>query len=330
MDTRRHPTPARTRATRALVIGESLIDTIQPADHREPAIERPGGSPMNVSIGLARHGVDVQFFTELGADRHGDAIEERIVREGVDLLTSLRVGTTSRAYAQLRSDRTADYEFDLEWNLPRGIPRHSPVDVVHYGSLGAAIAPGAAAVESVVRDARAASTISYDPNIRPAFETDLAATRERVARQVALSDIVNASDDDLAHLYAADTADTVADRWLAAGASIVVITRGADGMLLRSRDARIDLPGHDVDYCDTIGAGDAVTAGLLAGLGTLNLLGADRREQLRAIDARALRAIGDWAHQTALLTLTRCGAEPPTSAETRDALARAHELVGAA
>lgn len=330
MDTRRHPTPARTRATRALVIGESLIDIIQPADGREPAIEHPGGSPMNVSIGLARQGVDVQFFTELGADRHGDTIEERLVREGVDLLTDARSGCTSLAYAQLRHDGSADYRFDIEWSLQRGIPQPSPVDVVHYGSLGAAIGPGAAVVESVVRDARAASTISYDPNIRPALESDLAAARERVERQAALSDIIKASDEDLAHLYGGEPVDRIADRWLAAGAAIVVITRAADGMLLRSRDARIDLPGHDIEICDTIGAGDAVTAGLLAGLGTLRLLGADRRDQLRAIDARALRAIGEWSHQTALLTVARCGAEPPTSAETRDALARTHELVGAA
>ena len=317
MDIRRHPTPSRTRA---LVVGESLTDIIRPADPTQPTVEMPGGSPMNVSIGLARQGVDVQFYTELGADRAGDRIEERLVHEGVDLLTGPRNGCTAIAYAAVRPDGSADYRFDLEWNLPHGIPPHSPVDVVHVGSLAAAIEPATEAIESLMRSARAASTISYDPNIRPAFERDLGLARLRVERQARLADIVKASDEDLAHLYGSEPVDSIAQRWLDAGAALVVITRAHRGMLLITRTARIDLPGRHADIVDTIGAGDATTAGLLAGLGTLGLLGADQRERLRSVEPRTLRAVGEWAQQSALLTIERAGAEPPTSAETRDAL----------
>lgn len=325
MHTQQHPL-ARTRATTALVIGESLVDIIHPADGGAPT-ELPGGSPMNASIGLARQGVDVQFVTELGADTRGDRIEARLAHEGVDILAPLRLGRTSVAHAQLRPDGAADYRFDLDWCLEAGMPAHSPVDVVHYGSLAAATPPGAAVVDAFVRDARRASTISYDPNIRAAHDLDADAARVRVERQARASDIVKASDEDLTHLYGAEAdLDAIAADWIAAGVALVVITRAGDGMLLRTATERVDLPGQHVDIVDTIGAGDAVTAGLLAGLGILGLLGADRREHLRAIDARSLHAVGDWAQRTALLTLTRAGAEPPTSAETRDA----HALIRAA
>lgn len=321
VDTRRHSTPP-TR-TRALVIGESLIDIVhddRTGDGSAPLTsEYPGGSPMNASIGLARQGVDVQFITEFGADRRGDLLEERLVREGVDLLIAPRAGTTSTAIAHLRADGSAEYSFDLDWSLGCGMPAHRPVDVLHFGSLAAAMGTCSNELESTVRAARSTATISYDPNIRPAHDTDPVAARARVERQARLADIIKASDEDLAYLYGDEPHAAIARRWIGAGAALVVITRAAKGALLMTTDAVVDLPAYEVDVHDTIGAGDAMTAGLLAGLGTVGLLGAGRREQLRRIDERTLRAIGEWAQQSAALTIGRPGAEPPTSAETRDA-----------
>jgi len=322
VDTRRHTTPP-TR-TRALVIGESLIDIVhddRAGDGSEPLMsEYPGGSPMNASIGLARQGIEVQFITEFGADRRGDLLEERLVREGVDLLIAPRAGTTSTAIAHLRADGSAEYSFDLDWSLGCGMPAHRPVDVLHFGSLAAAMGACSNELESTVRAARSTATISYDPNIRPAHDTDPVAARARVERQARLADIIKASDEDLAYLYGAEPHAAIARRWIAAGVALVVITRAADGALLMTADAVVDLPAYQVDVHDTIGAGDAMTAGLLAGLSIVGLLGADRRDDLRRIDERTLRAIGDWAQQSAALTIGRPGAEPPTSAETRDAL----------
>ncbi|WP_162242507.1 carbohydrate kinase [Yonghaparkia sp. Root332] len=307
------------------MIGESLIDIVhddRAGDGSAPlTTEYPGGSPMNASIGLVRQGIDVQFVTELGADQRGDRLEERLVREGVDLLIAPRAGSTATASAHLRGDGSAEYSFDLDWSLGCGeMPAHRPVEVLHFGSLAAAMNPCCSDLENAVRAARATATISYDPNIRPTHDTDPDAARARVERQARLADIVKASDEDLAYLYGDEPHAAIAQRWLDAGVALVVITRAADGALLMTADAVVDLPAYDVEVLDTIGAGDAMTAGLLAGLGTLGLLGADRREELRSIDERTLRAVGDWAQQTAALTIGRPGAEPPTSAETRDAL----------
>jgi fructokinase len=69
---------------------------------------------------------------------------------------------------------------------------------------------------------------------------------------------------------------------------------------------------------DTVGAGDACMAALLAGLHRRDLLGADRRPALEAMDAATATELADEAVLAAAITCTRSGAEPPTAAELRD------------
>ncbi|MEG2577469.1 MAG: PfkB family carbohydrate kinase, partial [Glutamicibacter sp.] len=55
--------------SRISVMGESLVDVVEETAH-------PGGSPLNVAVGLARLGHDVQFYTEFGQDSYGIQIAE--------------------------------------------------------------------------------------------------------------------------------------------------------------------------------------------------------------------------------------------------------------
>jgi fructokinase len=66
---------------------------------------------------------------------------------------------------------------------------------------------------------------------------------------------------------------------------------------------------------DTVGAGDAFTAGLLSALGRAGLLGAAHRADLRAIDRRTLAEVLRFAAQVAAVACTRRGADPPTAAD---------------
>src|ERR687891_736767 len=78
-------------------------------------------------------------------------------------------------------------------------------------------------------------------------------------------------------------ADTVAlcTGSLGAGPALVVLTRGTDGATAMARGgARVDLPARPVDVVDTVGAGDAFTAGLLDGLGRHGLLGPGGSDRL--------------------------------------------------
>ena len=79
---------------------------------------------------------------------------------------------------------------------------------------------------------------------------------------------------------------------------------------------RLEVPaGSDVVVTDTVGAGDSFMGGLEDGLWAENLVGADRREALRAIDAATLERIVRHAAAIADITVSRAGANPPTRAE---------------
>lgn len=318
---------AATRPLRALVIGESLIDVLVHGDHR---YERPGGSPMNVAIGLARQGVDVAFVTDLARDPLADQIELRLVKEGIDVYSPLRSGRTSVAIATLNAHGDASYQFDITWNLEHtDTPENGLADVVHFGSLATRIQPGADHVDALIEKFRPNALVSYDPNIRPRLDLDRDDARERVDRHAALADIVKASVDDLLYLHPthgladARPDDAIVDRmrnaaidcWLASGSALVAITDGENGVTLATEHHRVHIPANPVSVVDTVGAGDAYMAGLISGIDVLGLRRQAHRDDLAALDEQSLRRIGGWAQLTAELTIGRVGAEPPTSLE---------------
>jgi sugar/nucleoside kinase (ribokinase family) len=71
----------------------------------------------------------------------------------------------------------------------------------------------------------------------------------------------------------------------------VIVTRGVEGALLRSRDEMLEVPALPVASIDQSGAGDAFSAGLIAGL----LAGWNAERTLRfasVVGASATTALG--------------------------------------
>ena len=62
-----------------LVIGESLIDSV--VTDGESTRCSPGGSPMNVAVGLSRLGHEVTFATQIGEDDDGEMIVDCLGRD---------------------------------------------------------------------------------------------------------------------------------------------------------------------------------------------------------------------------------------------------------
>jgi fructokinase len=66
------------------VIGEAILDLTAPADDGA-SIARPGGSPMNVAIGLARLGQPTAFVGRMSDDPIGTVLRRHLERSLVDL-----------------------------------------------------------------------------------------------------------------------------------------------------------------------------------------------------------------------------------------------------
>ena len=299
------------------VIGEALVDQV--ISDTSPLRFHPGGSPLNVAVGVARLGRPVQFVGRYGKDEYGALIRQHLLSNSV--LTPLPADDlpTSVATAVLNPAGGASYTFDLEWQLPAlaaALPRLlDGTTVLHTGSIAAMLSPGADAVLHAVERAHPTATISYDPNCRPSIITDVGYAREQAERFVALADVVKASDEDLEWLYPEDPAEVTARRWLELGPALVVVTRGSRGAWAVSAAGESTAAVPAVTVTDTVGAGDSFMSALLVGLMERHLDGGARRSELVRISAGDLAAVLDFAVRAAAVTVSRAGANPPFRSE---------------
>ncbi len=294
---------------RALVIGEALIDIVERDGQVVGA--HVGGSPLNVAVGLARLGRAVDFLTHIGTDAYGRRIRDYVESAGVQLVSgSTDAARTATARAVLDASGSATYSFDLDWALT-GTPEAAPALVVHTGSIAAVLEPGCLATKALVDAYRLSATFTFDPNIRSALLTDTDAARSRIDRLLERADVVKASSEDLHWIDPTRTPEQIATAWLALGPSIVVVTFGGDGAVAMCAAGTVRVPAGNVDVVDTVGAGDAFMTGLIDALWSMDLLGAERRPRLAAIDIDALTTAVRAATLTSALTVARPGADLP-------------------
>lgn len=310
-----------------LVCGEALIDLVPIEAGADPRFRAVcGGSPYNVAIGLGRLGAGAYFLGRLSRDGNGDRLARRLSDNGVSL-EYVAFGSAPSTLAYVfppeagRPDVTYAFYVDgtsgavLEpGDFPPALPPR--IGAVHFGSFAALLPGSGARIRAFV--AASGRVVSYDPNIRPTITPDRDAVRPDIAACVAVSDIVKLSDADAAWLYPGRPLDDVATDLLGSGASLVAITRGAEGAIARSRAARVSVPGVPTRVVDTVGAGDTFMAAFLWSLGRRGLM---RRQALADAREADLAAAARVACQAASIVCGRRGAEPPFAAEL-EAVAR--------
>jgi fructokinase len=299
------------------VIGEALVDLV-PNGPDGGYRASPGGSPFNVAVGMARLGNRTSLMARLAHDRYGRMLRAAAMAEGIDLAGAAHASErTTRAIASVDEAGDVVYDFDMDgtadwqWTAAE-LSRLTPdTEVVHFGSIASWTPPGSERIAERVRKARASGgvLISYDPNIRPAVLGARSRGVELVEQSVRCAHVVKASREDIEWLYPDRAADDVAARWSGLGPGLVVVTDGAQGASAY-RDTRQPLhqPGRRVAVVDTIGAGDAFTAGLLTGLIRRGLC---RGGRLAEISDETLASIIDDAVLISAVTCERAGADPP-------------------
>lgn len=316
-----------------LVIGETLVDVIHAPDGS--FARHPGGSMLNVAIGLRKLGRTVRLVTDFGLDDDGGMLAEYAASNGLELWLrsdSLRTNPTSTASVTLDEAGAVGYDFDFSWDIqdtPQSGACKLDLEVlaprtVAFGSFSTHIEPGAQKVRNWVVKLRESATVFYDPNIRAALIDDLDRTREAVESSVALSDIVKASLSDLRCLYGADVdPDEIARHWLTLGPALVIVTRGRDGADVHPlRGGKLHQPAPEVSRVDTVGSGASFFAALIDGLTRISMDGAQYREDLKEMSDASLRTLVAYAATAAAITVSRAGASLPTRAELVDQ----HEL----
>jgi fructokinase len=304
-----------------LVCGEALFDLFaEPSAGDSLRFDgRIGGSPFNVAIGLARLERRAALFTGLSTDFLGERLAAALARDGVVGSFLLRKNVpTTLSLVGLAADGSPSYAFYGRGAADRSvavdeIPELGPeVGAVHFGSYSLVVAPtGDAFLALAAREARR-RLVSLDPNVRLNVEPDLEVWRKRVQAMAAHADLIKVSSEDLEAMYPGGPAEAMAERWLAEGARLVVVTRGAEGATGFAMRTRVAVPGERVQVVDTVGAGDSFQAALLC---ALDETGRASRSGLESLDAETLGRCLAFAGHAAAVTCTRRGADLPRRSE---------------
>lgn len=284
------------------VAGEALVDIVDGVAH-------PGGSPMNVAVGLGRLGHDVLLQTDIGDDEHGRLIAEHVAASGVQLAAGSHTDAqTSSATVVLDESGDANYEFQLNCTLQSMASTQAAL--FHSGSVAAFQGPSAARIHEAFEASPAGQILSFDPNLRPELVEDRAESVKQIEKLAGLADIVKLSDEDALWLYPGWDADRILAHFLDRGASLAVITFGARGAEARTKHTEVMVPSISVRTEDTVGAGDAFMAGLLHAI-----LDSSLAQSLRdgtELDSAELEKVMQIASVCAGITVSRAGANPPT------------------
>ena len=297
------------------VCGEVLIDLIPGLDGNRVA--HVGGGPANTAKALARLGLDTHFIDGISTDEYGVAARRELLDDEVKLdlaltsdkptcLATVTLDASGGASYEFLIGGTATFDFSHSW-LPD--PSRYKPQVLHIGTLATVIEPGASLLYDWAIQVAEFAPIVFDPNIRPSVISDRARYQESVEKWAAISSVIKVSDDDMAWLYPDEKYEAIAQRWLSSGATLVVVTRGSQGLIGFTAGSSVEVPGVKIEVADTVGAGDTVGAIIveaMVGKGMLNLTG----DVLKSTLQRAALAAG--------ITCSRKGAQPPYKHELKN------------
>lgn len=307
-----------------LVCGEALYDMFladEAADGGLSFDARPGGSPFNVAVGMARLGVRSALLTGISDDMLGTRLAAILETEGVATDYLIRNGRrTTLSVVGVDADGSPSYAFygvgSADCSLTvADLPRlGETIDGLHFGSYSTVVAPVADAMADLA-ERESHRFISFDPNVRLAIEPDRAVWRRRISHLRRHANLIKASQEDIEALHPGEDSGAVIRSWALDGPTMVVMTRGASEILVLRGSDEIRLAPPTIDVLDTVGAGDSFQAALLARLSEE----ADPARYLEALPREGVIALLRHAAAAAAITCTRRGANLPRS---RDLLER--------
>ncbi|UBV43439.1 carbohydrate kinase [Deinococcus taeanensis] len=247
--------------------GEALIDLVTAGGSSWQA--HTGGAGWNVARACAALGVPSAFAGAVGDDNFGDDLTRASQQAGLDLRFLQRVAaptlmavvySASPPAYRFLGENSADLHFDPA-RLPAGWL--NAARWLHVGGISLSRWPLADTLLGVIDSARTAGMkVSFDPNARITHRhPDYPAVFESVARR---ADLMKFSDEDLQFFFPDLSEADVLRRLRGMNAKApIVVTRGAAGATLYHAAGHASLPAAPVQVVDTVGAGDALCAGLL-------------------------------------------------------------------
>ena len=298
--------------------GEALIDMLpRESAEGEPAyLPKVGGAVFNTAIALGRLDVPVGFFSGLSTDFFGAELKATLEASNVDLrYIQYSDLPTTLAFVKLTHGH-ASYLFYDENSAGRMLSDlpdfQDDVTALQFSGISLVPEPCGSTYESLMRREKDKRVILLDPNLRKPFIKDPASHRARLNRMIAMADIVKLSDEDMEWFGEDGSVEDIAQRWLKLGPALIVVTAGDKGSVAYAANNKVEVAAPKVKVVDTVGAGDTVNAGLLAGFHDAGVL---NKNAIRKLSASDIRAALELASKAAAITVSREGANPPKRSE---------------
>jgi len=293
------------------VAGEVLIDLIPEGVDSKPVV---GGGPANTAKALAKLGIDTQFIDGISSDQYGQMAKNELVTAGVKLdyvkcsdkpscLAIVSLSESGSATYEFVIENTTTFDFTSEW-LPN--PQIDRPSFLHIGTLATIIEPGASVLFDWAQSVVKVAPIVFDPNIRPVVISDRKQYVAQVERWVEIASVVKVSDEDIKWLYPSLDIEQVINDWLTKGPSLIVVTYGDKGLAGYRKGEVVIVEAIKVKVVDTVGAGDTVGAVLVEAI---------VEDGLDSMTGSRLKTMLNRAAKAAAITVSRVGANPPTSEE---------------
>jgi fructokinase len=298
-------------------LGEALIDftPFNEDGHLAGFRLHPAGSPCNVAVGMARLEYPAGFAGRLSRDFFGRILADHLCDNGVDVSLG-QTGIEPSPLAFVAFDhREPVYSFRIEGTAATQIGSgelagdgFTHLEALHFGSINLLYEPAASSILELVRRLKRRVFLSFDPNLRPSLVRDWESYSDTVRECLRLADLIKVSERDLEAWKGDGPAD-----WLGEdGPVAVAVTCGAEGSRLYRRSGTLSCPATPCRLVDTVGAGDAYTAGLLVALAERGAL--SRTGMIELAQDQWLEAM-HFASTAAALTCERVGADPPRRQE---------------
>ena len=252
-----------------IAFGEALTDLVTRGESSWQAC--CGGAPWNVARAVRTLGRHSAFGGAISSDVFGDALWQESIDSGLDMRFMQR-NSHSPLLAVVHhldppsyffvGDNAADLHFDPT-RLPDGWDK--AVRWAYFGGISLARPPLAQRLLAVAKALKASGAqLCYDPNFRVLMDQSY---DPMLAQMCEIADLIKVSDEDLAGLFRTDDIGAARSRirhWNPQ--AMVLHTHGADGATLSVGAQQWTARPPAIALADTVGAGDAAMAGLIAAL----------------------------------------------------------------
>lgn len=299
-----------------LALGELLID-FTPAGETTDQIalfaRNPGGAPANVAAQAAVLGCSSGFIGRVGDDGFGRFLKKTLEDYNVDTsgLSLDPDNATTLAFVQLSEDGDRSFSFYRNPGADTCLKReHIPDSLLESckilccGSLILTAEPSRSTVYGVLKDLRQkGKIIAYDPNWRPMLWPSEGQGIAGMKSGLPYCHILKVSDEELTLITGCDIQEQAIQQLLDMGIQIIIVTMGAKGCLIASRQGIFNLPTYDVHVVDTTGSGDSFFGAFLYKILQFG-------KPLEQFTLEDLKECGDFANAAGALCASRYGAIP--------------------